>query len=304
MPAKNVGRRICIIASGDMSHKVNDKSPYGMAPEGALFDRCVSNCIAQGNIAGLLSIEAGLREKAAECGYRSLVILCGAFDGEMPLTELLSYEAPFGIGYNVSKFMPTGKLVDTAFDNAFKKDKRDSENPYVHIARITLESYIKEKTIPKAEMFSEFINDGSLFKKRAGAFVSIKKFGQLRGCIGTFQPTSQCVAEEIIQNAVNAATKDPRFNPVEAQELEFLDYSVDVLSEPEPVSSKSELNPVLFGVIVKQGRKTGLLLPNLDGVGTVEEQLAIACRKAGIYPEEDYNISRFTVTRHNAKTNT
>ena len=215
--AGNLGRRICIIASGDMSHKVNDNSPYGACPEGSQFDNLVSEGIILGDIPALLSIDSELRDKAAECGYRSLVIMCGAFDGQKPQTQLLSFEAPFGIGYCVSKFLPSDEAAESAFDKVFKKNNRSNENPYVNIARTTLETYIKEKTVSKAEMFSEYNKDDNLFHKRAGVFVSIKKFGELRGCIGTTGPTTSCIAEEIISNAVSAGTRDPRFNPVEAK---------------------------------------------------------------------------------------
>lgn len=137
-----------------------------------------------------------------------------------------------------------------------------------------------------------------LREHRAGAFVSIKKSGQLRGCIGTIQAVQFCLAEEIIENAISASVRDPRFSPVEPEELEYLVISVDVLGEPEEISSPEELDPERYGVIVTKGRKRGLLLPNLEGIDTVEEQIAIAKQKAGIGEREEVELQRFEVVRH------
>ena len=138
-----------------------------------------------------------------------------------------------------------------------------------------------------------------MYSNRAGVFVSLKEEGRLRGCIGTIAPVRASIAEEIIENAISAATKDPRFQAVEPEELERLIYSVDVLGETEEISSEAELDVKRYGVVVSRGYKRGLLLPNLDGVDTVDEQVTIAKRKAGI-PEdaEDIRLERFEVVRH------
>jgi AmmeMemoRadiSam system protein A len=166
-------------------------------------------------------------------------------------------------------------------------------HPLVKLAKDTIEKYIREEKIisPPSTLTPEM-------KERAGVFVSIKKKGELRGCIGTFLPSTENVANEIIQNAISAATKDPRFPPVDATELDELEYSVDVLSQPEKISSKNELDPKKYGVIVKSGARRGLLLPDLEGVDTVEEQIRIASIKAGIFPEEDIELYRFEVKRY------
>jgi len=132
---------------------------------------------------------------------------------------------------------------------------------------------------------------------RRGVFVSLKKHGELRGCIGTIYPTTDSVAEEIIRNAIEAGVNDPRFFSVGEEELLDIEFSVDVLTEPERCT-KEDLNPKEYGVIVKRGSRVGLLLPDLEGVDTVEEQLAIALRKADINPDEEYTIERFKVIRH------
>ena len=137
-----------------------------------------------------------------------------------------------------------------------------------------------------------------LERSRAGVFVSIHKDGRLRGCIGTISPVRKNVAQEVIENAISASTKDPRFVPVTADELDRLEYSVDVLSPAESISSPKELDVKRYGVIVTNGNRRGLLLPNLDTIDTVDEQIAIAKKKAGIALDEDVSLQRFEVIRH------
>jgi AmmeMemoRadiSam system protein A len=166
-------------------------------------------------------------------------------------------------------------------------------HPVVKLAKETIEKYIRDgQTIsPSGELSPEM-------SQKAGVFVSIKKRGELRGCIGTYSPTAENVASEIIQNAISAATKDPRFSPVNPSELTDLEYSVDVLSPPEKVTSPEDLDPQKYGVIVKKGNLRGLLLPDLEGVDTVHEQLRIAALKAGLPTPEGAEIYRFEVRRY------
>jgi AmmeMemoRadiSam system protein A len=171
---------------------------------------------------------------------------------------------------------------------------KSEEDEYVRLARQTLESYvINRKIIKKPDSLSH-----TLVSNRAGVFVSLKLDGSLRGCIGTISPTTPSIADEIIRNAISAGTEDPRFPPVSEDELPRLIYSVDVLGEAEKIESLDELDPVRYGVIVTKGHRRGLLLPNLEGVDTAEEQVSIALRKAGISPDENYQLERFEVVRH------
>jgi len=167
------------------------------------------------------------------------------------------------------------------------------EHPLIELARRTIESYVRDgKVIAPPKELSEEMT------KRAGAFVSLHRRGQLRGCIGTIEPVRANVAQEIIQNAISAATRDPRFSPVVANELADLDISVDVLGEPEPISSLEELDPKEYGVIVECGGRRGLLLPDLEGVDTPQQQVDIALRKAWISSNERYQMYRFKVVRY------
>lgn len=266
---------VVFIASGDLSHKLSDDGPYTFSPYGEEYDKKIVELFDKGDFESIVSFDLDLVEKAGECALRSLIIMAGFLDSYIIETQVLSYEGPFGVGYC------TGK-VDVG------------ENKYVNLARRSLEHYIK-----KGEVLDlpEDI-DEKLLEKRAGAFVTLKKHGKLRGCIGTVEPVEKSLALEIISNAVSAGTADPRFPTVSKDELKDLTYSVDILEPAEEVSSLEELDVERYGVIVKAGYKRGLLLPNLEGVDTVEEQVRIALAKAGIGEDEDYSLERFEVIRH------
>lgn len=166
-------------------------------------------------------------------------------------------------------------------------------HPLVHLAREAIREYLeKGEIIRPPDGLTHEIRD------KRGTFVSLKMRGRLRGCIGTYEPATSCVPEEVIINAISAATRDPRFMPVTLSELKDIDISVDILSPPEPVKAVSELDPKRYGVIVKSGLRRGLLLPDIEGVDTIEEQVEIATRKAGIGPGEPVELSRFEVKRY------
>ncbi len=167
-------------------------------------------------------------------------------------------------------------------------------HPFVELAKKTVEEYVRKGKIPSPPS-----NIPEEMNKKAGVFVSIKKRGQLRGCIGTFLPTTDNIYEEIVRNAIAAATQDPRFSPVQEQEIPELEFSVDILSPPQPVRDLNELDPKKYGVIVMKGWKRGLLLPDIEGVNTIDEQLKIAKLKAGISPfDSDVEIYKFKVERY------
>ncbi len=170
-----------------------------------------------------------------------------------------------------------------------------SSDPLVSLARQAIEAYVRDRVVIDAPPADDEL------LRRAGVFVSLHlPDGSLRGCIGTTEPQRSNLLEEVIANAVCAATQDPRFYPLEKVELENLDVSVDVLGHPEEVGSLEELDPKKYGIVVRtlDGRRA-LLLPDLEGVDTVEQQLRITCRKGGIDPVNDhYRILRFQVERH------
>jgi AmmeMemoRadiSam system protein A len=291
--------KIAVIASGDLSHRLKKDGPYSYSESGDLFDKKITEFLIEGNTNQLLNLDCSLVKEAGECGYRSLLILAGAMDGLEYSGDLLSYEGPFGVGYGVIDFSIKGKSDYSAFDKYTSKiqhvheRKLNSENPYTSLARKSIEYYLKNDSLTP---IPQDVNQ-ELTSQRKGVFVSLKQNGELRGCIGTFLPSTLNIAEEIIKNAVSAAFDDPRFTPLRLNELWDIDISVDVLETPEP-TSKSDLDPKIYGVIVAKGQKRGLLLPNLDGIDTVEEQLNIALNKAGILQTEQYKVERFKVTRY------
>lgn len=282
------------VGSGDLSHKLSDEGPYGYSKHGKEFDELLLESIKGNNVERLLDIDENLCENAAECGLRSFIMMLGALDGYRIEPEVYSYEGPFGVGYMVARLKvreedPSRKVLEKR-----QKGNHKSEDPYVALARNALETYVKEGKVVDTHdgIHSELLND------RAGTFVSIKKKGELRGCIGTIAPTKENIASEIIYNAISSGTEDPRFYPVKPYELDGLEYSVDVLMEPELIESMGELDVLRYGVIVRSGRRSGLLLPNLEGINTPEEQVSIALQKAGINPGQEYTMERFEVIRH------
>ena len=297
-----LGRRAVFVASGDLSHKLQDYGPYGYAKEGPQYDERIMDVCSRAAFGELFDFDETFCERAAECGHRSFVIMAGAFDGISVDAEQLSHEDVTGVGYGICIFHPQGPDESRHFLDQYlaQQEKkldaaRSAEDPYVKLARASVEHYIlhhKKLPLPQ-DLPSELVS------RRAGAFVSIHEHGRLRGCIGTIAPVQDSLAQEIIDNAVSASTRDPRFDPIKADELAWLEISVDVLGDPEPISSPRELDVKRYGVIVTKGRKRGLLLPDLDGVDTVEQQISIAKSKAGI-AEWDRNVQlqRFEVVRH------
>ena len=303
--ARDLGRRVVWLASGDLSHKLKEDGPYGFAPEGPVFDERITSDFATGDLVDVLAMDASLAERAAECGLRSFQMMVGALHRTEVRCELLSYEGPFGVGYGVAAFdvvasEDAGDACDrlATYRELRAKDlaaRKQNEDPYVRLARASLEAYVREgKIVEPSNVLPE------LAQTRAGCFVSLKIDGQLRGCIGTIAPTRASLAEEICANARSAGTRDSRFSPVRADELDDLVYDVDVLTPAEPIDSARMLDPSRYGVIVstRDGRR-GLLLPDLDGVDTVDEQLRIAARKGHIDLDfDDYLLERFEVVRH------
>lgn len=305
-------RRVVFVASGDLSHKLLAEGPYGFAPEGPQFDERVCRDFESGDFLDLLCMDRGFAERAAECGLRSFHIMAGALDRTQVRCELLSHEGPFGVGYGIAAFEPAGvegACEERAFMEQYEawhdddlRKRREAEDELVSLARLSLETYVRSGGI---RVRVDDLPDGrpvspELLSRRAGCFVSLKVDGELRGCIGTIAPTKANLAEEICANAVSAGRYDHRFSPVQADELDELVYDVDVLGEPEPVASEAELDVRKYGVIVStaDGRR-GLLLPDLDGVDSVQEQVRIAAQKGGIdLLGDDYRLQRFVVERH------
>ncbi len=298
---EETGRKAVWVASGDLSHKLQAYGPYGFAPEGPQYDERVMDVCSRAAFGELFDFGEAFCEKAAECGHRSFVMMAGALDGMSVEAERLSHEDVTGVGYGICIFRPgepdpSRKFLEIRQAQEEKRltEERSGCDPWVRLAWLSVESYVRDHRA--AEIPDDLPEE--LLHRRAGAFVSIHKQGQLRGCIGTIGPTQSCLAREIAENAVSACSRDPRFDPIRPEELKWLEISVDVLGEPENIDSAEELDVKRYGVIVSSGRRRGLLLPDLDGVDTPERQVAIARQKAGIGPGEKIELQRFEVVRH------
>ncbi|HHW95105.1 MAG TPA: AmmeMemoRadiSam system protein A [Mogibacterium sp.] len=295
--AEELKRRAVFIASGDLSHVLKKDGPYGFRPEGPQFDQMMTDILSRAAFDELLNIPKKLTESAAQCGLYSFQMMAGAFDGRDVESELLSYEGTFGVGYAVVRFVPQGENPERNFlepQRTISNREGSMEDSYISLARHTIEEYVNKGIQPG---LPENL-PGEMIQKRAATFVSLHRNGQLRGCIGTLAPCRNSVASEIQYNAIAAATKDPRFRPLQPDELEDLEISVDVLLPAEKINSPEELDPKKYGVIVTSGYKRGVLLPNLEGIDTAEKQVAIACDKAGIRENENYYLERFEVIRY------
>ncbi|KUO49107.1 MAG: hypothetical protein APF76_01450 [Desulfitibacter sp. BRH_c19] len=288
---------VAIIASADLSHRLTKTAPAGYDPAGKDFDLRIGEIVKTENLIEFLDIDEELVEKAGECGLRSLIMLAGALDSYKVTPILFNYEGPFGVGYLVSVLNIEKSGTSSIKEWSAEKNKsiagtRENESLQVQLARESLTYFLETGnylSIPDEIPES--------LKQKKSCFVSLKKNGHLRGCIGTIEPVRTMLAQEIIENSVSAGVRDPRFLPVKRDELDEIVISVDVLSKPEKVKSTDQLDPMNYGIIVKSKGRSGVLLPNLEGVDTVEKQLEITLSKAEISQDEDYIIYRFKVDR-------
>ena len=271
---KDLSREVVIIASSDMTH-------YEPQESAQRKDNKAIEAILDLDEDELLKRVDEL--KISMCGYAPAVSLISAAK-ELGATgaELVKYQTSGDTTGDYSAVVGYAGIII-----------RGSEmSPLTRLAKETVETYVKEGKIPHPEELTPEM------RQRAGVFVSIHKLGELRGCIGTFEPTQKNVAEETIANAISSATRDPRFPAITPSELKYLSYSVDVLTTPEPIDSQDQLDPKNYGVIVEAGFRRGLLLPDLEGVDSVDYQIEICRQKAGIAPHEPVKLYRFEVKRY------
>ena len=296
----SVGRSVAFVASGDLSHRLKPEAPAGYNPAAHHFDEEVVAALQDNSPNRIIDIDHDLRRTAGECGYRSMLVALGATEELTPACDVLNYEAPFGVGYLVAqltnaKAAAQSKVFNQPSEVEDAGEETAAPEDLAALARKAVETFVltgEQITAPEKA--------SALLSARVSCFVSIKTHaGDLRGCIGTIEPAKQSLAEELIANAINAATRDPRFDPVSASELAELRYSVDILGAPEPTTFE-DLDPKTYGVIVENesGKLRGLLLPDITGVETARQQVDIAARKAGIAPDKPIKLSRFRVQRY------
>ena len=273
--------RWALLASGDLSHRLAADGPYGLHPDGALFDRAVCDALRDSSASPLQVLPEKIIDNAGQCGLQSVLFFLGLTAGD-PVV-LHSYEAPFGVGYATAGW-------------------RNLPSP-VSLVRCNLKTLLSTGRPRNSADARRRFPDSLLWSGPGACFVSLKtREGRLRGCIGTLSPVTFSLGEEILRNSVLAASSDPRFQPVSDQEWGTLSVSVDVLGPLEPVDSEAELDPSQWGVVVARGDRKGVLLPDLPGVETVARQLAIAREKAGIPTGVDCQLFRFSVTRYQERT--
>ena len=294
-------KKIVLIASGDLSHCQSHESPNGYRPEGARYDEQMMRLMGKANFGELLSFNRFWLNEAAQCGHRAFTILAGALDRHEVEAVRLSHEAPFGVGYDfclytVGSFDASRSFLDLyeTREMLLAKEKREKSDVYVRLARQAIETYVSTQRVMKlSSSFPE-----NLLTRQAGVFVTIQEEGELRGCLGSLKPKTKCVGDEIIRNAIAAATKDQRFEPLKTSDFDNIVLTVDVIQNVIPILSITDLDPAHYGVIVEWVGKHASLLPGLPGVDTPEKQVEIAKRKAGIPASEDPELFRFEVEHH------
>ena len=276
-----MGRRWAVLASGDMSHRLTRDAPSGFDPLARTFDRAFVNYLRRGDISKAVNLDVELAERAAEDVVQSTATALGAI-GKARGTRVLAYEGPFGVGYC------------EALLHSDREQEELTETPPQRLARIAYEAIA-------AELGQTAYEPPALsppWDKPRPVFVTLRRpDGELRGCIGRVEPVAPTLALEIAECAVSAATRDYRMPAVDSAELAKLSVEVNVLGASEPVSELSELDPEHYGIIVTQGARRGVLLPQVAGIQDVEEQLRIAMRKGGISEGEPYVMERFTVKK-------
>ncbi len=290
--AETLGRHIAVIASGDLAHCQKEDGPYGYKAEGPAYDEAIMKTMGTAAFNELFDYPASFLHASMECGHRAFVILAGILDGLSVTPHVLSHEATFGVGYGIVTF----DIGSADNERHFLDQHRavHSSDPLVQLAvQAAAYSVRTGKTMPVPSALPASL------QKPAGCFVSVHEDGDLRGCIGTIFPVHDTLAEEIVNNARSACLRDPRFSAITEDELPFLEISVDVMGEPEVIHDRSQLDVHRYGIICTSKNRRGLLLPDLEGVDTVEQQIAIACSKGGFDPdEEDLVIERFEAVRH------
>ena len=297
---ENLNKDVVYIASGDLSHKLQEYGPYGFIEEGPIYEEQIIDICKKGEFESLLGVDPILCEKAAVCGHKSFIMMSGAIANKELRTKFYSHEDVTGVGYQILSYYIENDIENDYLEKYLNNEKKrlinyyNNADDYINLAKKTIDEYIKHEKVIEIP----YNLNKELLNNRAGVFVSIHKYNNLRGCIGTINPVEDNVAEEIIRNAISAATNDYRFGPINKDELDYLEIKVDVLLPPEKIESISELDCKKYGVIITSGFKRGVLLPNLDNVPTVEDQIRIAKNKGNISDDEDYTIERFEVIRH------
>jgi AmmeMemoRadiSam system protein A len=265
-------RSALVIASGDLSHRLTPDAPYGFRPEGRVFDALVIDTLRGNDWTRIQGMDSDLIEEAGECGLRPLAILLGAARAAGLTSQVLSYEGPFGVGYPVVAFTGSSAGLDLQ-----------------ELGRRAIDTYLRTRQMidPPSSLPPEL-------RQPSAVFVSLRKRGELRGCVGSIRPTESSAAHEFIRYAIASAVRDPRFEPVRPDEVDDLSVKLQLLDPAEPVTDVTTLDPRTYGIIVRSQGRQALLLPGIEGIETAEQQIAAACEKAGISRFAPMEVERFS----------
>ncbi len=296
-----LGKRVVVIASGDLSHLVEKREPNAVHLATPSYDKQIMKVLSEANFGELLSFNKETLAEAEECGHRAFCLMAGILDRLSVKATKLSYEDSAGIGYGALEYDVKGEDPSRAYLELYRSKqsflvKKEIENSdiYAKLARTAIERYVTTGKMPTLD--EDWPK--AFFTKKAGVFVTIHKDGEIRGCMGSIRPMRKNLGSEIIASAVASASLDSRFPKVRKEELPLLSIAVDVLSSPIPILSVTDLDPKVYGVVVEYGEKRGALLPDMPGIKTPEEQVLTAMYKAGIPEKEDVALYRFSSTRH------
>jgi AmmeMemoRadiSam system protein A len=290
--ARALGQRLCVLASGDMSHRLIHGAPAGYHPEARAFDARFTDLIARGELHDAVQIDVALRELAAEDVVDSCAVAAGAVDFDATGHRVLHYEGPFGVGYLEAVLHETAHGADEhAEGDPSETGAGQPPAELLAIARASIAAHLRdERYRPRALR--------PPWRRSRGVFVTLRtRDHELRGCVGHMEPLFVTLAQEVAACAAAAATRDSRFAPVSADELDGLRIEISLLGEARAVESMADLDPTRYGVVVSSGARRGVLLPGIDGIHTAREQVRIAAAKAGLSPAAALTLQRFEVTK-------
>jgi AmmeMemoRadiSam system protein A len=276
-----------ILASGDMSHRLTRDAPAGFAPRAREFDRGFARALRHGDLRSAIDADPELLDLAAEDVVQSTAVAAAAVQYRAQGTRVFAYEAPFGVGYLEAL------LFSQNVERALFDDSEHCTPPYalVEIALSAIDCALRREPYTAPALAPPWHDARAVF-------VTLRSpSGELRGCIGRTEPRFSTLSEEVADCAVSAATRDARMPSVCSAELPALNVEVSVLSEPERIDDLTQLDPQRYGVVVEQGPLRGVLLPEVEGVESGEQQLRITLRKAGITEHSPYHLSRFVTQK-------
>jgi AMMECR1 domain-containing protein/aromatic ring-opening dioxygenase LigB subunit len=282
--------KVAFIASGDCSHRLIEGAPSGFDPLAVEFDHALRDALLHGGRAALDAIPDAVRERAAEDAWDTARLGLAVVDDRAIRREVLSYEGPYGVGYLCAVLHDDPAAAVTSADEL---DDAGAGAPRGHRALLDVANDALDAWLTGRDRAVYVDVDAT---DVTGVFVTWRHHGELRGCIGTLALEGAAVDHVVAEYAVAAASRDARFAPVASvDEARWIKPEISLLQASLPVHDLRDLDPKVWGIEVSRGQRRGVLLPDLDGVETVTEQLHNAKSKAGIAVDEDCAIRRFRV---------